>query len=267
MNEAIFERFRDLIYQKSGISLGPQKAALVSARVGKRMRALGIDDYADYLDYVSNDASGQEIVQLLDVISTNVTSFYREPRHFDLLTELLQEWRNKKQTRYRIWCAAASTGEEPYTIGITAIEALRNYSCDFKLLATDISTRVLQVCKQGRYPASKVEAVPYSLRGKHFSKCLIDGDEQYVVSDELRRLISFGRLNLADPPFPMKGPFDVIFCRNVMIYFDNVVRSRLVDEMFRLLRPGGYLMVGHSESLNAYSGAFRSVQPSVYKKP
>ncbi len=266
MDQRTFEQFQKLVYEKSGISLGPQKVALVAARVGKRMRALNIEDYEAYLAFVKQDEKGNELVQLLDAISTNVTSFYREAAHFDLLADLLAEWRKQGQSRFRIWCAASSTGEEPYCLAMTALEAFQGGNVDLKILATDISTRVLDIARKGAYPANKTERIPERLLVKYFHPPARGGEAVYTVKPELRRLISFNRINLSTPPFPMKGPMDVVFCRNVMIYFDHVVRTRLVMEIHRLLRPGGYLMVGHSESLTGLNAPFKSMQPAVYKK-
>jgi len=266
MNRRTFDEFRTLVYAKSGISLGDQKEALVSARVGKRMRALGMLEFEEYLDYVVRDDSGQEVVQLIDAISTNVTSFYREAQHFEFLGELLKKWKESGQRRFRIWCAASSTGEEPYTIAITAAEHLPDGGSDVKILATDISTRVLAKCQLGIYDAQKVGSVPAPLRERYFDRYQEGGQTLYRVKDRLRKLVMFRRLNLATPPFPMRGPLDVVFCRNVMIYFDNDVRGRLLAEAYRLLKPGGFLMVGHAESLTGLVSAFKTVRPSVYVK-
>jgi chemotaxis protein methyltransferase CheR len=266
MNRSTFGEFRDLVYEKSGISLGDQKEALVSARVGKRMRALNMHDYDAYLDFVMHDDSGQELVQLIDAISTNVTSFYREAQHFELLGELLKKWKDAGQRRFRIWCAASSSGEEPYTIAITVAEHLTNSGSDVKILATDISTRVLAKCQEGIYDANKVSSVPAQLRERYFDRFQENGQTMYRAKDQLRKLLTFRRLNLATPPFPMRGPLDVVFCRNVMIYFDNHVRSRLLAEVHRMLKPAGYLMVGHAESLTGLVSEFKTVRPSVYIK-
>lgn len=266
MEQRVFEKFRDLIYEKSGITLGPQKVSLVSARIAKRMRTLSIEKHEDYLKYVLQDESGDELIQLLDCISTNVTSFFRESQHFDFLSSVLSAWRAKGQSRYRLWCAASSTGEEPYSIAMIASEALKMSPCDVRILATDISTRVLELCLRGHYPEARVEPVPRALRDRYFRKSVENAEKVFIVADELRRLITFRRLNLATPPFPMRGPLDVIFCRNVMIYFDDQVRSRLIEEAYRLLRPGGYFIVGHSESLTRCNSKFQIVQPSIYQK-
>lgn len=266
MKPRTFEQFKDLVYQKSGITLGPQKVALVSARIAKRMRTLGMASHEDYFRFVVRDESSAELVHLIDSISTNVTSFFREAVHFEILAKLVQDWRVQSQPRFRIWCAASSTGEEPYTLALTVLEALGGHHPDFRLLATDISTRVLETARKGVYSSVKLDPVPRPLLQKYFQKLESGPDADYQVSDDLKRLISFNRLNLSEPPFPMKGPFDVVFCRNVMIYFDNEVRSRLVLEICRLLKPGGYLMIGHSESLSGIVAPLTLVQPAVYKK-
>lgn len=265
MEQAVFRQFTQLIYEKSGITLRPGKEALVSARVGKRMRALGLQSHADYLDCVTGDETGEEIVHLLDAISTNLTSFFREPDHFDHLTNAFRSWIDEGQTRIRIWSAASSTGEEPYSIAMTIHEAM-NRPVDVKILATDICTRVLRTCRQGHYAPERVKNVPPALRNRYFINHGSRKDPIFEVAPSLKEMIVFQRLNLSKPPFPMKGPLDAVFCRNVMIYFDNEVRSRLLREIHRLLKPGGLLMVGHSESLIGLKTEFTPVSASVYVK-
>jgi chemotaxis protein methyltransferase CheR len=265
LDRKVFDRFRSLVYEKSGIALSDQKEALVSARVSKQMRALGLADYGAYYNYVASDQTGQEIVRLIDAISTNVTSFYREPEHFTFLSETISKWADSGQRRFRLWSAAASTGEEPYTIAITLQECL-GQGADVKLLATDISTRVLEKCRIGKYEDRKLQTVPGHLRERYFTRTKEGDGVFYTANNAIRNMISFKRLNLSTLPFPMRGPMDVVFCRNVMIYFDNTVRSRLLGEIHRLLRPGGYLLVGHAESLTGMMSSFKTVKPSVYIK-
>jgi chemotaxis protein methyltransferase CheR len=260
-----FERFREIIYEQSGITLSQSKEALVSSRIGKRMRTLGLSTQEQYLDHVLGDSTGAELVHLLDAISTNVTSFFRESHHFEVLDSLLRDWWAQGQRRFRIWSAASSTGEEPYTIAITAREAL-GAQVDLKILATDISTRVLERCSRGEYEERQVETVPPELLKRYFDAGRHGDETIYRVKPILRDLLTVRRLNLSTPPFPMRGPFDVVFCRNVMIYFDNDVRLPLLGEIHRVLKPNGYLMVGHSESLTGMVSDFRSVRPSVYTK-
>ncbi len=266
MERETFERFRKLVYEKSGITLGPRKESLVAARISKRIRALHLPDHRAYLQYVMEDDSGEELVQLLDAIATNVTSFYREPVHFDFLSQAVTRWRSQGQRRFRFWSAACSTGEEPYTMAITLREALGDSDVDQKILATDISTKVLKRCLEGRYSQDNIKPVDTALRSRYFDTAKQDGKTYFTVRETLRRLVVFRRLNLSTPPFPMQGPMDAIFCRNVMIYFDNAVRLRLLNEFQRLLKPGGFLMVGHAESLTGMMTHLRSVQPSIYVK-
>lgn len=266
MDKKTFNKFREIVYAKSGISLNESKEALVSARVGKRMRALGLDDYSHYLQMVVRDESGEEVVHLLDAISTNVTHFFRENKHFDFLKQVYRDWVTAGQRRFRIWSAASSTGEEPYSIAMTLLSTVDHSGIDLKILATDISTKVLSQCMVGNYPESKIGGIPREYLNRYFDVRNGENGKIYTVRSALKNLTVFRRLNLSTPPFPMRGPMDVIFCRNVMIYFDNVVRKKLLDDMYRLLKPGGYLMVGHAESLTGIMSDFKSVMPSVYIK-
>ncbi len=266
MDPQTFHAFRELVYNRSGIALRDGKEALVCARVSKRMRALGLEDYGAYLRHLRRDETNEEIVQLLDAISTNVTSFFREPDHFTFLKERLRAWHAQGQRRFRLWSAACSSGEEPYSMAMTLWDALPENGVDAKILATDISTRVLQRCREGTYPKDKIQPVPAALRERYLAASPNGDRTLYAVGQPLRRTITFARLNLSEPPFPMQGPLDVVFCRNVMIYFDNLVRRRLLEEIYRLLKPGGFLLVGHAESLTGMVSDFHTVHPSVYVK-
>ena len=266
MDKEIFNKFRSLIYQVSGISLSEEKEALVCARVGKRMRRLGLSCHGQYLDLVMNDESGHELVHLLNAISTNVTSFYRESGHFDFLTTVVQEWLRKGQRRFRFWSAACSTGAEPYTMAITLSEAFEGKDCDMKILATDINTSVLETAMAGRYSKDKIDGVPPLLRGKYFDATSEGGQTVFEVCSAIKSKVLFRHVNLSTPPFPLKGGLDAVFCRNVMIYFDNRVRRALLDELYRVLKPGGYLFVGHAESLTGMMSEFKIVRPSIYVK-
>ncbi|MCB9496080.1 MAG: methyltransferase domain-containing protein [Fibrobacteria bacterium] len=263
MKASSYAALRDFIYATAGIQLGESKQALVLARVGQRLRALGLDDPDAYIREVLQHQDQEEIVHLLDAISTNFTSFFREEAHFHRLTGILRDWKSQGQKKFRIWCAAASTGEEPYTLSMVCQEALGDFS-DLKILCTDISTRVLETGRRGVYHLSKMDPVPPQSLQRWFGP----PDEESFVSAKpaLRGPLSFARLNLAEVPYPMKGPFDVVFCRNVMIYFDVAGRTRFVTEAARLLRPGGFLFVGHAESVAGIAPGFRAVAPSVYQR-
>jgi chemotaxis protein methyltransferase CheR len=265
MSRSTFARFRALIYKLSGIALGEGKEGLVRSRVSRRMRGLGLTDYDQYFDHVVADPTGDEIIHLLDVISTNVTSFFREDSHFRVLGRLVGEWLAARRTRLRLWSAACSTGEEPYSMAMTVLEAVADRPVDLKILATDLSTRALDVARAGVFGEERTAGVPRDLRERYFDRDARK-PSRFRVRPHLRRAVSFARLNLADVPFPMSGPFDAVFCRNVMIYFDADVRRRLLSAIHGLLRPGGTLFVGHSESLSGLTAGFRSVQASVYVK-
>jgi chemotaxis protein methyltransferase CheR len=198
-------------------------------------------------------------------ISTNVTRFFRESDHFHFLEKIVKEWFESGQRRLRIWSAACSTGEEPYSVAMTVLET-NGSNNDVKILATDISTRALEAAYRGRYEATKMEQMSKIHAERYFDKALESDTRYYVAKPMLKRMVVFKRLNLATPPFPMRGPLDVVFCRNVMIYSDNRIRHKLLTEIHRLLKPEGYLLVGHSESLVGLSDGFRPIQPSIYIK-
>jgi len=267
MKTATFNKLREIVYQESGITLGENKMALVCARINKRIRALSLSSYEDYLKYLLSEDPEGEIIQLLDVISTNTTHFFREAVHFEFFGEQLRQWHHAGQTKFRVWCAASSSGEEPYTLAMTMQEVLGHDSrVDMKILATDISTKILKMASAGVYDEEKVKGIPNSMLKKYFSAEKSEDEKIYRVKPIIRDMISFKRLNLSTPPFPMKGPLDFVFCRNVMIYFDSLVRSRLVGGARKILRPDGFLIIGHSESLNGISDGYKPVRPSIYLK-
>ncbi len=266
MKQSIFNEFCNIVYDVGGINLSEGKESLVAARVNKRMRILSIPTYEQYLDFLKSDKTGEEMIHLIDVISTNVTSFYREDHHFTIMQEVLKEWFANGQKRFRLWSAASSSGEEPYTMAITLCESINHSVIDARILATDISTRILAKAMAGAYDEDKLAPVSLDLRKKYFSVQNDGSGKKYTVNAALKKMLLFKRMNLSKPPFPMKGPMDIVFCRNVMIYFDQKVREGLLNEIHRLLKPGGYLMVGHSESLASSSVPFKIVKPSIYQK-
>jgi chemotaxis protein methyltransferase CheR len=257
-----FRELSDIAHSQAGILLGQGKQTLVAARVARRLRDLGLADEDAYVELLRNDGSGQELVHFLDVISTNFTSFYREPDHFEDLATDAAAARNRRGGAFRVWCAASSTGEEPYTLAITLASAFAGSNAEWRILATDISVRALTAAREGLYSPAQVAAVPAELRARSFTK----EADKLRVRPELRQRVQFARLNLAQPPFPLRGGLDAVFCRNVMIYFDGDTRRALVREMARLCRPGALLVVGHSETLSGLSvPGLRAVRPSVYR--
>lgn len=258
---ATYERIRTLVHDEVGIELGPSKQSLVESRLAKRLAQLGLDSYEAYLQRLADDAGGDELVLLLDAISTNVTSFFRERTGLDEIARRHAVAVKAGQRRLRYWSAASSSGQEAYSLAMLLAEAAPLSGLDLAILGTDISTRVLAMARRGRYPASQLESVPAPLH-RH----LQGAGEMFEVSQSLRGLCVFNRLNLVKPPFPMRGPFDAVLCRNVMIYFDQPTRTRLVGEIHRLLKPGGLLVTGQAESVTGRVGGFRVVRPSIYER-
>ncbi len=257
-----------LMYSISGVTLTDRKRDLVKARLSKRLRALGWTSLGDYVRYVQTDAGSGELASMVDALTTNKTSFFRESPHFDFIRERILPERRDPSRPIRAWSAGCSSGEEPYTLAIVLLEALPDASrADHRILATDLSRDVLDTARKGVYTEAKMAGIPDDLRRKWFQR-QDDAEKHkpvYEVGPELRRLVTVARLNLMED-WPMKGPFDFIFCRNVMIYFDRPTRSRLVDRFADILAPGGHLFVGHSESLSSLSHRLRYVQPAVYRK-
>jgi chemotaxis protein methyltransferase CheR len=263
MDNRIFEKFRDLILTESGISLSEEKRLLLANRLRKRLRQLGLQNENEYLAIVLGDESKQELGELIDAISTNHTFFFREKSHFDFLTAELQGWSASNKKLVKGWCAGCSTGEEPLSISILANENYVATNRAFKLLATDISPSVLSVASEGVYEIRHLQNVPHQYRSKYFSKV---NPDLCKANDSLSSLILFKLLNLSLFPYPLQGGFDFIFCRNVMIYFEDDLRARLIGEMTRLLRPGGYLFIGHSETVPRGRFPLKMVKSAVYQK-
>lgn len=268
MEQKVFDQLSSIAHREAGIYLAAGKEALVASRVAKRLRVLGLNSEQEYLDYLRKDASGDELVSFLDAISTNFTSFMREADHFDLLTQWARQPAVQAHGKVRIWCAAAATGEEPYTIAITLLDAFEGRKADIKILATDISTKALNAAIAGHYSAAAVDSLATAQRAKYFEKSGSKEDgATYTVRPEVKQLLLFRRLNLSTPPFPMRGSLDIVFCRNVMIYFNNDTRQGLISEIERLLVPEGMLFTGHSETLSSIKTGLTVVRPSVYRKP
>ena len=267
-----YELIRRLVYAHSGINLGDQKMQLVQARLGKKVREGEFGSFREYYRHVEKDPTGEELCKLLDAISTNTTHLFREIRHFTLLKQFITGFvddrsRQAKHKTFRIWSAACSSGEEPHSIGMVAHDVLRSHpAVELKILATDLSTRMLSKAQLGLYDSHRVGTVPPDLRHRYLQKVMDNGQQCLQIIPELRRLITFSRFNLMSPTFPFKYGFDIVFCRNVMIYFDRQTQATLVNKIARHIQPGGYLMIGHSESLNAIQHPFQYVEPTVYRK-
>lgn len=258
-----------VVYEQSRIHLGPDKQGLVTSRLAKRLRQLQIGSYHEYCEYLSSPAGPEELRFLIDRISTNHTHFFREIKHFDFLGEtVLPAWKQRSFSEpLRVWSAACSSGDEPYSLGIYLAEKLAPAdSGEWQIDASDISTRVLELARRGIYDADRLNDIPPDWLRRHFQKGVREWEGQFRVKAELRERIRFHHLNLLQSSYPFTKPFQIIFCRNVMIYFDRATQTDLVSRLSDMLAPGGYLMVGHSESLSGVKHSLRLVQPAIYVK-
>ena len=271
LSERDFRRVSDVIYKHCGINLHGGKEPLVRTRLAKRMRALQYDSFRKYIDFALSQAGQREFHSLVDSLSTNLTSFFREKSHFQYLIEhflpkLLNKKSNLSKHKIRIWSAGCSSGEEPYSLAITLIENIPDYQkWDVKILASDVSTQILDRAKQGTYDQARVKPLTQEQKRRFLIPNRIEGENVYQVSRELQSIITFRYLNLMKE-WPFNGPFDIIFCRNVMIYFDKPTQARLVERFGRCLTKEGVLCVGHSESLAGIEHKYRFVQPATYIK-
>lgn len=273
INETDNDFLRRLVYSHSRINLGADKKELVARRVHKRLRALNLADYAAYCELLRSPSGEDELTDLLDVISTNVTDFFREPRHFQYMTEaLLPAWLEQGRVPgrvYRVWSAACSSGEEPYTIGITLAEFARTNRGwgAWKVEASDISTRMLETAQSAVYRAERVRLPAPEWLPRYFQRGVGKVEGFYRVKKEIRERVAFHHVNLFQPNYPIPTGLDAIFCRNVMIYFDRETQELLVKRLCQHLGPGGHLFVGHSESLIGIRHGLKGVQPSIYRLP
>ena len=264
LSSAQFKKISQLVYSIAGIDMTPGKKALVKSRLMKRLRRLEMHNFDEYLNYLKSSQGSSERGLMVDALTTNKTSFFRENAHFTYMAENILPNLTKK--RIRMWCAACSSGEEPYTMSIVLNEKMTNISSrDVRILATDISYDMLSKARRAVYPTSRVKGLPSSVIKKYFDLTIDNGRHVYKVRKSVRRLVHLAWLNLMKP-WRMKGPLDIIFCRNVMIYFDTKTKQRLIDRFWDILTPGGYLFVGHSEGLSGISHRFESVRPAAYRK-
>ncbi|MDR1292139.1 MAG: protein-glutamate O-methyltransferase CheR [Clostridiales Family XIII bacterium] len=266
LTDAEFHEITSYINRNYGVSL-EKKRMLIEGRLGSYIHSLGFDNYHDYFEYAKNDPTNREASNLLNRLTTNHTFFLREEKHFEVYYATVLPWiaDGMSDRDLRVWSAGCSSGQEPYTLSIVTLNFLqeRGLSWDSVILATDISESALEYGSRGVYPADELETLPSAWRDKWFEK--VDGG-CFRVNKTLRDSVAFKKFNLLDE-FGMKRPFHVIMCRNVMIYFNSDTRERLVAKFFDALRPGGYLFIGHSESLSAIENKFEYVRPSVYRKP
>lgn len=263
-----FQQFRELIHQHTGIALSNHKRALVCSRLARRLRHFRFSTYAQYYELLTQaDADGAELMEMINAITTNKTDFFRESHHFTFLTEqVFPLYRQESRRRLRFWSAAAATGEEAYSLAVTVSDAFAPLiDWDIRILATDIDTQVLAKAQNGVYALSHAQGI----RPSHLKQYFLNGTGPNTgllqAKPALKELLQFRQLNLIDASWPMHGPFDVIFCRNVLIYFDKATQNQVLEHMAGLLRKDGYLMLGHAESIHGFDRLFRPVGHSMYQ--
>jgi chemotaxis protein methyltransferase CheR len=266
-----FSRYRKLIYGKAGICLSPTKKAFLEARLTRRVRELGMDSFHAYYQYVTQDQNGNELEQLLDRISTNETHFFREPRQFEFLEQqIFPDWQAQgdsglRPRRIRVWSAGCSTGEEPYSLAMILLDHFpRGSGWEIEIIATDLSSRALKSAGKAVWAIAKAKEIRQSYLKRFMLKGTGSQQAYMKAGAEIQAIIRFQQLNLNDDHYSIPGPFDLIFCRNVLIYFDAASRARVVHRLVNCLVPGGFLLVGHAESLNGVSDCIRHVRPTIY---
>ncbi len=266
-----FVLFQTLIHRKAGIYLSPAKKVLLEGRLAKRLRELGLDSFGAYYRRVVEEGDGEELIHLLDRISTNETHFFREPRQFEFLEQhIFPEWSSQASSGIRsrrlwVWSAGCSTGEEPYSAAMTLYEHFPlSAGWEIEILATDLSSRALGWARTAIWPLAKVKEIPPRYVKRFMLRGTRTQEGKMKVGPEIRSIVRFERLNLNDEVYPVTGLFDLIFCRNVLIYFDAQSRARAVHRLLNHLAPSGYLFVGHAESLNGVTDQVRSIMPTVY---
>jgi len=271
LSKTDFQRLQNYIYQELGIKISESKRTMLMGRLTKRLRALKMTTVSEYCDFLfTPDGQQLEQVHLFDVITTNKTDFFREATHFDLLTaQLLPKWQEslRDNRKFKIWSAGCSSGEEPYTMAMVLDDYAakkKGLSFDYEIIATDISTRVLDHAKKAVYHVDRVEPVPAKIRQKCLLKNKDTANPLVRIIPDLRKKVRFGRMNFMDNSFSLPDKMDVIFCRNVIIYFDKKTQEKLVQKFCQNLRPGGYLFLGHSESLHGFDVPLQQIAPTVY---
>lgn len=258
-----FERVRKLIYDHAGIALNPGKRDMVYSRLARRLRATGLNNFQEYLVRLERDDDPNEWEAFTNALTTNLTAFFREMHHFPVLSEHIAKI--KGDHPISLWCSASSTGEEPYSMAMTMVDLFGSYTPPVQILATDLDTNVLSKAKAGVYPLDRLEKMPPEKLKRFFLKGTGDQAGMARVRPELSNMITFRQLNLLNDSWPIRGPFDAIFCRNVMIYFDKPTQYKILHKFAPLLRPEGLLLVGHSESLYHAADLFKLIGKTVYE--
>jgi chemotaxis protein methyltransferase CheR len=264
ITDAEYAKFQALIYKLSGISLSDAKKVLLTGRLGKRLKSYGFDSYSEYYRFVTSDAEEAELQMMVDLLTTNETYFFREEKHFDFLANQILP-KHPPGVAFNVWSAASSSGEEVYTLAMVLAERFGLHG-NWTVTGSDISTRVLAAAQRGMYPTERARGIPLEYLRKYCLKGVRSQEGMLLIDQAVRKHTRFLQVNL-NQKLPELGPFDVIFLRNVMIYFGTETKREVVARLVRHLRPGGYFVIGHSESLNGVTNELRAVQPTIYVKP
>lgn len=271
MTDDDFNRLSEFVFEQSGIKMPPVKKIMLQSRLQKRLRELKITCFKEYADYVfSKEGQKNEIIHMLDVVSTNKTDFFREPVHFDFLnSHVLPEFMQKNRVNYnmKVWSAGCSSGEEPYTIAITLNEFKRSYQrFDYSIMATDISSQILQKAVTAVYKEERIVNIPLELKKKYFLRSKDKEQKTVRVVSELRNKTNYQRLNFMSDVYNLTDTFDVIFCRNVLIYFNRETQEQVINKLCVKLKTGGYLFIGHSESILGMNLPLEQIKPTIFRR-
>lgn len=268
LKQSEFDRLSNYIFSNYGIKMPPAKKVMLQSRLQKRLRHLNIDNFKSYIEFVFSKEGEQEIIHMMDVVSTNKTDFFREPTHFEFMNEIiLPEIYANKQSDLKIWSAGSSSGEEAYTITMVMEEYIaKNGHINYQILGADISTDMLQKAVNGVYKLEKIVTIPESLKKKYFLKSKDPQKKLVRVKPHLRTKVKFFRLNLMDNTYNAPKGFDIIFCRNTLIYFERDTQEKVINKLCNHLKPGGYFILGHSESITNMNVPLENIKPTIFRK-
>lgn len=272
LSDAEFKKIASFIERNVGIKMPPEKKLMMQSRLNSRLKALGMNSFKEYIDYVfsGKDTDDHELIMLIDVMTTNLTEFFREPQHFDYMrSNVLPEYAKQGRTSIKLWSAGCSTGQEPYTLSIVMSEFIRQNSTmlrGYSVLATDVSTKVLDKAASAVYDLQSVAGIPKDIKHRYFLKSKNEINPQVRLKQDIRNHVDFMRLNFMDDDFGFRDTMQIIFCRNVLIYFDKPTQERVIQKFMNYLEPNGYLFLGHSETIFGMDLPLKTVAPTVFQR-
>lgn len=272
LSDAEFKKIASFIEKNVGIKMPPEKKLMMQSRLNSRLKVLGLNSFKEYIDYVfsGKDTNDHELIMLIDTMTTNLTEFFREPQHFDYMrTNVLPEYSKQGRTSIKLWSAGCSTGQEPYTLSIVMSEFIRQNAGmlrGYSVLATDVSTKVLDTASAAVYDLQAVANIPKDIKQRYFLKSKNEINPQVRLKQDIRNHVDFMRLNFMDDDFGFRDTMQIIFCRNVLIYFDKPTQERVIQKFMNYLEPNGYLFLGHSETIFGMNLPLKTVAPTVFQR-